>query len=291
MHQILNIEDEDFKKMILFSAFEGKALDMVRALGPEGVIFPTLTANEMTARIQETFQPEAESAMARQEFVQRKQSANENISIYAETKISLYQLAYPAAEANYPTLLTEFIRGIYNITIKKRVRQQNPRTLQELRNVAIQTVAIEREAFLDGYGESATLDGLSAVSMYKSQREPDEPMDISAIKNQHDKKEHKPRENHKETRICFFCERVGHLKRNCFKYKKWLENKKAKEQKGRGPGQKGPYQPKRDWKPKGEIRALEMETNEQKEKDSSTFLGHWQALIDAQEAAQRLLEL
>ena len=174
---------------------------------------------------------------------------------------------------------------------KKRVRQQNPRNLQELRNIAIQTVAIEREAFLDGYGESATLDGLNAVSMIKSQPEPDEPMDISAIKNQHDKKEHKPRENHKETRICFFCERVGHLKRNCFKYKKWLENKKAKEQKGKGPGQKGSYQPKRDWKPKGEIRALEMETNEQKEKDSSTFLGHRQALIDAQEAAQRLLEL
>ena len=157
MHQIPNIEDEEFKKMILFSAFEGKALDMIRALGPEGVIFPTLDANEMTQRIKEVFQPEAESAMARQEFVQRKQSASENISIYAETKIALYLLAYPAADANFPTLLTEFIRGIYNITIKKRVRQQNPRTLQELRNVAIQTVAIEREAFLMGMGNPRLL--------------------------------------------------------------------------------------------------------------------------------------
>ena len=78
------------------------------------------------------------------------------------------------------------------------------------------------------------------------------------------------------------------MKKHCFKYKKRLETKKAKEQKERGPRQKGPYQPKRDWKPKGEIRALEMEKNEQKDE---SFLGNRQALIDAQEAAQRLLEL
>ena len=105
----------------------------------------------------------------------------------------MFLLAYPAEEANFPTLLTEFIRGIWNVVVKKRVRQQNPRTVQDLKNCAVQTVAIEREAYIDGYGESATLDGLSAVTMYKSQPEQDEPMDISAIKSQNDKREYKPR--------------------------------------------------------------------------------------------------
>ena len=67
-------------------------------------------------------------------------------------------------------------------------------------------VAIEREYFINGYRESTTLDGLSAVTMYKNQPVQDEPMDISTIRSQKDKKKRKPRENkeHRETRVCFF---------------------------------------------------------------------------------------
>ena len=50
--------------------------------------------------------------MARVEFAQMKQSAKENIAVYAEQKIALFMLAYPMGQANYPTLLTEFVKGV-----------------------------------------------------------------------------------------------------------------------------------------------------------------------------------
>ncbi|KAL4184085.1 hypothetical protein AMTRI_Chr11g101580 [Amborella trichopoda] len=35
------------------------------------------------------------------------------------------------------------------------------------------------------------------------------------------------KQNHRKERKCFFCRKKGHLKRDCLKYNKWLENKGA----------------------------------------------------------------
>ena len=72
------IPDEDFKKFALLSAFQGKAAYMVRCVGPEQPVFRTSTFEQLGVKIAQIFQPEAESAMARVEFAQRKQSAKEN---------------------------------------------------------------------------------------------------------------------------------------------------------------------------------------------------------------------
>ena len=110
VNMIEAIPDEDFKKYTMLSAFTGKAADMVRCLGPEQPIFRELNFIQLSDRVAQIFQPEAESAMARVEFAQRKQSAKENIAVYAEQKIALFHLAYPQGQANYPTLLTEFVK-------------------------------------------------------------------------------------------------------------------------------------------------------------------------------------
>ena len=43
VNMIEAIPDEDFKKFALLSAFQGKAADMVRCVGPEQPIFRTST--------------------------------------------------------------------------------------------------------------------------------------------------------------------------------------------------------------------------------------------------------
>ena len=158
VNMIEAIPDEDFKQFAMLSAFTGKAADMVRCLGPEQPIFRQLNFTELGNRIAQIFQPEAESAMARVEFAQRKQSAKENIAVYAEQKIALFHLAYPMGQANYPTLLTEFVKGVYNTVVKKRIRIRNPTNINDLRNAAVEIVAIERESYLEGYGEATSLD-------------------------------------------------------------------------------------------------------------------------------------
>merc|ERR1711895_394803 len=132
---------------------------MVRCLRPEQPIFRELNLTQLSSRVAQIFQPEAESAMARVEFAQRKQSAKENIAVYAEQKIALFHLAYPMGQANYPTLLTEFVKGVYNTVVRKRIRIRNPNNINHLRNAAVKLVAIERESYLEGYGEAPFLDG------------------------------------------------------------------------------------------------------------------------------------
>merc|ERR1711951_146543 len=154
---------------------------MVRCVGPEQPVFRDSNFEQLGIKIAQIFQPEAESAMARVEFAQRKQSAKENIAVYAEQKIALFHLAYPQGQANYPTLLTEFVKGVYNTVVKKRIRIRNPTTINDLRNAAVEIVAIERESYLEGYGDATSLDGLSAVTTFESNNTAPETMDIDKI--------------------------------------------------------------------------------------------------------------
>ena len=52
--------------------------------------------------------------------------------------------------------------------VKKRNRNRNPGNINDLRNAAVEIVAIERESYLEGYVEATSLDGLSTVTTFES---------------------------------------------------------------------------------------------------------------------------
>ena len=270
VNRIEEIPDEDFKKFALLSAFQGKAADMVRCVGPEQPIFRTSTFEQFGNKIAQIFQPEAESAMARVEFAQRKQSAKENIAVYAEQKIALFHLAYPQGQANYPTLLTEFVKGVYNTVVKKRIRIRNPTTINDLRNAAVEIVAIERESYLEGYGDATSLDGLSAVTTFESSSTAPEPMDIDkigAIKSQ------------QKMIKCWYCQKKGHRRSECRKLQKDKANGKLVGNSGDNNKGKSNFK-KKEWNDKKSgIRMIEAEKNEPNETQVS-FLGESQDLAD-----------
>ena len=269
VNRIEEIADEDFKKYALLSAFVGKAADMVRCLGPDQPLFNELTYAQLATRTLQIFQPEAESAMARVEFAQRKQSPKENIAVYAEQKIALFMLAYPMGQANYPTLLTEFVKGVYNTVVKKRIRIRNPGNINDLRNAAVEIVAIERECYLEGYGDATSLDGLSAVTTFESSNTEQEPMDIDkigAIKSQ------------QKMINCWYCKKKGHRRSECRKLQKDKASGKLGGNSGDNKGK--PYFKKKEWNDKKSgIKVIEAEKNEQNELQV-TFLGESQDLLD-----------
>ena len=269
VNQINVIPDEDFKKFALLSAFTGKAADMVRCLGPDQTIFGQLTSKQLGERIAQIFQPEAESAMARVEFAQRKQSAKENIAVYAEQKIALFMLAYPLGQANYPTLLTEFVKGVYNPVVKKRIRIRNPGNINDLRNAAVEIVAIERESYLEGYGDATSLDGLSAVTTFESNNTGQEPMDIDkigAIKSQ------------QKMIKCWYCNKKGHRRSECRKLQKDKADGKVKGNFGDNKG-KSNFK-KKEWNDKKSgIKTVETEKQEE-DAPQVAFLGPSLDLLD-----------
>ena len=283
INKVNDVEDDDFKKLTLLSAFTSKAADMIRSLRPGQPAFTGFNYAQYYARMCEIFQPDAESAMSRVEFAQRKQGQKENIAVYAEQKISLFLLAYPDGNANFPTLLTEFVKGCYANVVKRRIRIRNPTNIMELKNVAVEVVAIERESYMDGYGEATSLDGLSAVTTYGGtlNEQQAEPMDIDkigAIKSQ--RREKQPMIK------CWHCNKLGHRRSECRKRLRELALEKEKEKSG---GHKGKQNfQKKEWKNKNTgLKKIDVENSGQNEAQSTSFLGDTPSLMEA----QRLLDL
>ena len=103
-----------------------------------------------------------------------------------------------------------------------------------------------------------------------------------------------PIKERKSTAACWFCNKEGHQKKECRKYKRWLEQKEKERKSGKqGPwkdwntkicgdvrlldrSEKKDWNTKKDWKNNRGIRS--MEEGSERENENS-FLGQRQSLI------------
>ena len=199
--------DVEFQKLCLLSAMTGSAVELCQRLGPGSESWTKCTDFKMYSdMIRQVFCPEAESQLARAEFVARKQGQKESISSYLEHKYALFHQAYPENQSNFTTLLTATINGMYNSIVKRIVRRANPENETQLRTASIQAVANERESFIAGYGESASLDGLAAVTITHQNYRQDEveDMEIDSINSL------------KFNGKCYKCGNAGHRSHECY---------------------------------------------------------------------------
>ena len=202
----------EFCKLCLESAMEGTAVTRVEPFRV-GTAAATACAtfNDYLVLLESIFQPPQQSRALQQEFKSYKQSKEDDASTYLSSKCALYDVAYAENQRDHETLVTEVIGGLYSNVVKRRLRAaENVNDREQLRTKLFDIVSKEREAYLGGYGESTSLDGLTAVRIPGARRVPDppgrdggEPMDIDAIGTSAEK------------RTCFGCKKVGHLKKNC----------------------------------------------------------------------------
>ena len=126
---------------------------------------PSTRFENFFARVRRLFLPEGESRMAKVSFKNYKQKADQNMSAYVTNKIALWEDAYTDARANhFQVLLDETIAGVGNMVIKRELRRSVLNTPEELRDRAINLVAIERQCLEDGSSESSTYDFLTPVT-------------------------------------------------------------------------------------------------------------------------------
>ena len=112
-----------FAKYAVIAGMKGTAVERVRAYLPG-----TEAANacnslvEYLALLEQLFQPPSESRSLKLEFKNRKQQKDEDVSSFLSSKFALYDIAYPPEQRDHDTLLSEVIKGLFSIVVKRRLQ-------------------------------------------------------------------------------------------------------------------------------------------------------------------------
>ena len=229
-----------FAKYAVIAGMKGTAVERVRAYLPGTEAANACNSlDQYLALLEQLFQPPSESRSLKLEFKNRKQLKDEDVSSFLSSKFALYDIAYPAEQRDHETLLSEVIKGLFSIVVKRRLQMARDINNRELlRERLFEIVSKEREAYQQGFAESTSLDGLVAVAVPHLRREGhvphgqgqggEEPMEIDLVREEISKLHaaqagrgsgggqggQNPTKQG-EKRTCYNCNKVGHLKKDC----------------------------------------------------------------------------
>lgn len=283
--------DEEFQKRSLLSSMRGQAVEMTRPYAENTETYRNCaTLNAYVDAMRAVFLPPEESELARTEFKIRKQGRKEDISTYLSAKIALWQLAYPADQRSFSTLMDETITGICNRIVKRHLRYAVINNENELRRHAIRCVAAERQCYREGTAESTTLDGLAATTRLVEQRNNDDDMEWDdevrakfdgdcnkcgkyghRASNCWKDKPRKQQSDQKQQVKCYGCDRLGHVRTECRATHKLNGDKIVRKDQGGDKKKAGKAE-----KGKGRMRKAEEVTDnedeDEEEKEEDDFL-------------------
>ena len=215
VNRVSEIADVDFHKFLLLSCMEETAAQMVQGYGQGSAVWAqSLTLATYQEQISAVFQPPIESEIARDQFENRVQRKDEDISTYITSKTNLFHAAYPEGQRNFSILLSETIKGVYNVVIRRRLTYENPTNEVQLRDQALSAVAFERKCFKNQCSESVSLNGLAAVSKYSTQT--DQGLAGEAMDTTETIQKLRGGQVNNKDRYCNFCKRSGHFEADCF---------------------------------------------------------------------------
>ena len=190
------------------------------------------------------FIPVEKLSLYKAELKARHQGKAESITDFGQSIRILAQRAYPSVSAALQDELSkdQFMDGIRNKEIRMKVKEGSPSTLDQ---------AITRALELDALSEAESHRGVRsdahqvrAVSDAPAASEsPDSNQKllleiVNLLKNRTDQNTNSTRSSGRPIKVkCFYCKKLGHYKKDCFKLKQKLEAEKAASV--TAPGQQG----------------------------------------------------
>ena len=244
-NQALNDEQA---KLHLFSSFKDKAAMIVRIARPGTDVFEANPFPVYLTRIRALFVSRAQSDVARNNFENRIQEVSEEVQIYAALKMSLYQLAYGnTAEESH--LIREFIRGLKDPKIMKKVVHNRPNTYEEAVASAMEAEAAEKyiDNLLRHKSNSTNMPPPKKITPSPPVNR-EEPMEINEISRRLAALENRGRNRDQYGRYltnndrgdgCWKCGDPNHFQRNCPKWQGYRGGSRGRGNRGRGRGGRG----------------------------------------------------
>lgn len=196
-------------KQEIVASMKGRAANITRTIPYAGNAITT--ANLLDA-YQARFVPEAASRLARATFSSSTQRPDETVLDFHSRLRSLFQRAYPARPniEDDPQLIETFADGLADDNVTQYVHDSNPANYTQ----ALQ--AAERKQ----------------ASMHNLERKRQRVAAIRAPAVRGSKQAGLARANV----LCYYCNKPGHIKRDCFAYQNDLARQSARPRGGRGRG-------------------------------------------------------
>ena len=222
------LSDSQHLKCVLYQVITGEAFLMVNAHDPGSALMAPLSYLEYEAHLASFFAPASESDLKKSEYLSKKQGRNEGMIAYLSTKYALFIESYPENQRSEADFCLEALSGMYSNDVKREVNRRSPISYKDLVEKASEVVAVARRAYLRGFGDAESLDGLATSTTMASKAlintaSGETNMEINAVDGD---------------RQCWWCGSYQHLKRECSMF---LNNQPRVRPMGRGGFSRGSF--------------------------------------------------
>jgi len=207
-------------KMLLWNAVIGRSSKIVVAsMNPSKAPYLTMSFANYLDEMKGKFTPATESLQMKAEYQNRKQTKQEDIQNYINEKYELFKMAYPNTE-DLSDFFIEVTKGIYNRSVRRRMYEFDGRDVAAYGTRAVFMVQVQRQQITNGDTDDTSMDGLVPVTKTGNTLGAPEAMEVDHLRREREDDEDSECEcmaMHEQgfRGPCFYCQRKGHMVRNC----------------------------------------------------------------------------
>ena len=199
--------DDGFFKQALYRAIQGEAHRIAgERFFPDNDANKNLSLEDYADKLKNLYEPASESENAKMEFKQRVQEVGENPTLYVADKLQLFYRAWPDGQRDVQMFYDETTSGLINELVQTRLFDYQPKNIADYEERLKYVTAAVRKRYLFGkisQSEALGTEAFTPAGTYKA-----------ASKGLNIKSE-LGLINATESRLCFYCKKVGHLMAKC----------------------------------------------------------------------------
>ena len=155
------------KRIVFLKVSANTGFSLVRLLNPTQAPYDTMSASEYMTKLENVFEPAAESENQKLEFQARHQMPNELAQVYFNEKRSMFMRAYPIGQRDWSAFFDQAISGLTNSLMREKLREFDIQPTEEnshkLGEQVVRWARLVRKRYLLGEISEAEVYGAEAT--------------------------------------------------------------------------------------------------------------------------------